>query len=124
MANRADAYVKNVVRDDMMEGEVVTKDIKVSRLLPDGQSDQEIIVAHGNTNTESVHLPGPEVSLVVRGPEGINMTKCPFKVVSDVDLSITYSVSDCQWEVKIQDSPLPPKAPLTVNIELGDVEPD
>lgn len=124
MANRADAYVKNVVRDYMMEGEVVTKDIKVSRLLPNGQSDQEIIVAHGNTNTESVHLPGPEVSLVIHPPEGVIMTKCPFKVISDVDLAITYSVSECLWKVNIQENSLPPTAPLTVNIELGDVEPD
>ncbi|MCP5054865.1 MAG: hypothetical protein GY940_47305 [bacterium] len=124
MANRADVFFKNFVGDDMMEGQVGTKDIKVNRLLPDGQSDQEITVAYGNRSTERIHLPGPEVSLVIRGPEGMNMTKCPFKVLSDVDLSITYSVSGCLWEVKLQDSSLPPTAPLTVNIELGDVEPE
>lgn len=112
MADRADFYVKNAV----------TGDIRINRLLPDGSSDLDIAIANGAE--EIVHLPGPEVSLRISAPEGIDIREHPFKVKSDVDLAVSHSRSGSTWTLKIDANDLPPDAPTTVNVSVGEPEPD
>jgi hypothetical protein len=112
MADRADVYIKNVLVDD----------INVIRKLPDGSSDLEITIATGNE--EMVHLPGPEVSLAINAPEGVDTKDCPFIVKSGVDLAVSCSRTDSNWGMNIVPNELPPEVPLTVNITVGTDAPE
>lgn len=108
MADRADVSVKNVLADE----------INVIRQLPDGSSDVNIVIAGGNE--EQVHLPGPEVSLVIKAPIGMDIKGCPVKVKSDVDLDVSCSRTNASWSIKIVPNELPPDAPTTVNVNIGE----
>lgn len=112
MADRADVYIKNVLTDD----------IHVIRRLPDGSSDLDVTIATGNE--EMVHLPGPEVSLLINAPEGLDTKDCPFKVKSGVDLAVSCSRTDSNWGMNIVPNELPPEVPLTVNITVGTDAPE
>jgi hypothetical protein len=114
MANRADVYVRNGLPDNV--------NINVIRKLPDGNNDLETTIANGNE--EMVHLPGPEVSLVISAPEGTEIKDYPIKVKSDVDLAVSYSRTDSNWAIKIVPNELPPDVPTTVNVNLGEDEPE
>ncbi len=111
MADRADVFVKNVLTDD----------IKVIRNLPDGTSDFEIAVANGIE--EQVHLAGPEISLRVDAPEGLDINTCPFNVKSDVDLAVSCSRTNSNWTMRIVSNELPPDSPTTVNVSVGGIGP-
>ncbi len=112
MADKADVYVKNALADD----------VHVIRKLPDGSSDLDITIANGNE--EMVHLPGLEVSLLINAPEGLDTKDCPFKVKSGVDLAVSCSRTDSNWAIKIVPNELPPDVPTTVNVNLGEDEPE
>ena len=108
MADRADVNVKNVLADD----------INVIRQLPDGSSDVNIVIAGGGE--EQVQLPGPEVSLVIKAPVGMDIKECPVKVKSDVDLTVSHSRTDSSWLIKIVPNDLPLDVPTTVNVNIGE----
>jgi hypothetical protein len=112
MANRADFLIKNVLTDD----------ITVFRKTPDGSIDFDITIANGNE--EMIPIAGPEVSLVINAPEWVDTKDCPIKVKSYVDLEVLYSRTDSNWAIKIIPNDLPPDVPTTVNVTLGDDEPD
>jgi len=116
MADRADVYVRNGLTGS------IQGDIHVTRKLPDGSSDLDITIANGNE--EMIHLPGPEVSLVIDAPEGVDSKDCPFKVKSGVDLAVSCSRTDSNWAIKIVPNELPPDVPTTVNVNLGEDEPE
>jgi len=112
MANRADVYVKNSLADS----------IQLVRKLPNGKGDLEAVVAHGSK--EGVHLPGPEVSLEIKTPKKVDTKECVISVKADVDMTITYSRTDSRWSLKIDPNDLPPTAPTTVNVNIGEDEPE
>lgn len=107
MANRADAYVKNVL----------TGNINVMRKLPDGTIDLEVSVAPGIE--EMVPLPSPEISLVVNAPSGMDIKYCRMNVKSDVDLAVACSRTNSNWAMNIIPNDLPPDIPTTLNVEVG-----
>ncbi len=110
MADRADANVKNCL----------TQDIRMVRRLPDGSTDMEAVIANGNT--ERIHLPDPDVSLVIFGPEGVDTKTCHAKVTADVDLAVAHSRSNSNWTISIVANSLPPDSPSDINIEVGENE--
>ncbi|MCP5104346.1 MAG: hypothetical protein GY950_13240 [bacterium] len=111
MADRADVNVKNVLADD----------INVIRKLPDGSSDINAVIANGNE--EQIHLPGPEVSLQINAPVGMDTNTCPLKVISDVDLAVSHSRTSALWTMRIESNELPPETPTTVNVTVGEIGP-
>jgi hypothetical protein len=108
MADRADFYVRNVLADD----------INVIRKLPDGSIDLETDIASGDE--EMIPLQGTDVSLIINAPEGMDIKDCPVKVKSDVDLDVSCSRTDSNWNVKIVPNDLPPDTPTSVNMTMGD----
>lgn len=116
MANRADVYVRNKLTG------VNQGDIIVTRKLPDGSSDINVTIAY--EAEEMVHLPAPEVSLLINAPQGVDTRACPFKVKSDVDLSVACSRTDSRWAINIVANELDPITPTTVNVDLGENEPE
>ncbi len=108
MANRADAYVKNVFK---------TGNINVIRKLPDGSSDLEVTVEPGTV--EMVHLPSPEVTLFIIAPTAMDIKYCRINMKSDVDLAMSCSRTNSNWAIKIIPNDLPPDAPTTLNVEVG-----
>lgn len=113
MANRADVYVKNVLRENM--------DIHVIRRLEDGTNDLETAIA--TENEEMIHLPTPDVSLVINAPLGADTKDCPIYMKSDVDLSVSCSRTDSNWTIKIVPNNLPPEAPTSVTVDIGEKGP-
>ncbi len=112
MANRADVLVKNMF----------TGGIQVIRKLVDGISDLEMTLEKGNQ--EKIYLPGPEVELVIKAPAALDIKESFTKVKSDVDLTISHSRTHSSWTFKIEPNDLPPDSPATVNITIGDDEPE
>lgn len=107
MADRADAYVKNGLTDN----------INVIRKLPDGSNDFEVTVK--SAAEEMVPLLSPEVSLVINAPTGIDIKGYPVKIKSDVDLAVTCSRTHSNWAIKIIPNDLPPDSPTTLNVEVS-----
>lgn len=107
MANKADAYVRNVLTDN----------INVLRKLPDGTIDLNVSVAPGID--EMINLPSPEVSLIVNAPIGMDIKYCRMNVISDVDLALACSRTDSNWAINIIPNDLPPDIPTTLNVEVG-----
>jgi hypothetical protein len=114
MANRVDVYVRNGLTGSMQG------DVNVIRQLPDGSSDLQATITYNNT--EQIHLPSPDVSLVINAAEGVDIKDYPFHVVSDVDLEIQHSRTDSNWTVRIIPNELPPEVPSTTNVTLGEEE--
>jgi hypothetical protein len=114
MANKADVTVKNTMKDQA--------EIKAFRKLQDGSSDLDTTIAYHKDH--QIHLPTPDESLVISAPDG-KETKDYFVIMkSDVDMEIVYSRSKANWTFKIIPNELPPDTPTTVNVEIGDKEPD
>ncbi|NIM15634.1 MAG: hypothetical protein GTO45_11305 [Candidatus Aminicenantes bacterium] len=112
MADRADLYIHNRSMDD----------INVIRKLPDGSSDLDITIARGNS--EFFHLPGPEVSLNINAPYGVDIRDYSIKVRADVDVMTMSSRTESRWTINIVPNDLPPETPLTVNVSVGEDEPE
>jgi hypothetical protein len=112
MANRADVVVKNVSN----------KGVQVVRKLVEGVSDLEIALEKGTL--ERIHLPGPEVVLIIQAPSDIDTKDSLVKVRSDVDLTVAFSRTHSTWTFKIEPNDLPPDAPASVNVTIGDDEGD
>lgn len=117
MAETANVYVRNKL----------TGDIHTFRKLPDGRSDLDTVVGKriGDTiQKERISLPGPEVSLEINAPKGMETKGCYFKVTSGIDLDVSYSRTHSKWTMKIAANDLEPETPLDVNVEVGEDEPD
>ena len=114
MANKADVNVRNILAENT--------NINVIRKLQDGSSDLDVTIAYNND--DQIHLPTPDVSLLVTAPEGMDTKDCSVHVKSDVDLEILSSRTNSNWIFKIVPNELPPTAPTTVNVEIGDKEPE
>lgn len=109
MIEQADVYVKNTF---------FTEPIQVTRKLPDGGSDLNIMVPKGNE--EKIYLGGLDVSLVIKAPTGMETRYCPVKVRADVDLAVSHSRTDSTWSMKILPNNLDPELPITVNVTIGE----
>ena len=114
MANNADVTVKNVFSDNVT--------VNVKRRLQDGTIDQEVNIAQNEA--EQVHLPSPEVALVITVPGGMDLRDCLLKVKTDVDVENIHSMTDGNWTLKIIPNDLPPEVPTTMNVSVGQDEPD
>ncbi len=114
MANKADVNVKNVFNTNVM--------LHLKRQLQDGSSDLEINVAQGEV--KMVQLPDPNVSMVIQAPEGMDLRDCLIKVKSDVDLDVQHSRTLSYWTLKIIPNDLPPDVPTSVNVVIGQDEPE
>ena len=114
MANKADVNVRNILAENT--------NINVIRKLQDGTSDLDVTIAYNND--DQIHLPTPDVSLLVTPHNGMDIKDCPVNVKSDVVLGILYSRTNSKWILKIVPNELPPTAPPTVNVEIGDKEPE
>jgi hypothetical protein len=117
MAEQADFWVRNVLKEDDVGG-----NINVSRKLPDGTIDLDISIPKGGE--EQVPIQAPEVSLIINPPIGITDTKdCYVLVKSDIDLPVSCSETDSNWIINIVDNDLPPFSPTTVNVDVGEGKP-
>jgi hypothetical protein len=114
MANNADVNVENVFSN------AVT--INVKRVLQNGASDREDNIVQNEA--KQVPLPSPDVKLVIQVPEGMDLRNCVLKVKADVDLETKHSRTDSNWTLKIIPNDLPPDVPTTVNVTVGQDEPD
>lgn len=110
MADQADVYVKNKL----------TNDIHVARKLSNGSIDVEETISNGNT--EQINLGSTDVSLLITPPGGTDIKDCYICVRPDVDLDVKCSRTDSKWTLKILPNSLPPEAPTTVNVTIGEDE--
>jgi hypothetical protein len=117
MAEQADFWVRNVLKEDDVGG-----DINVIRKLPDGTIDLDTSIAKGGE--EQIPIQGPEVSMIINPPLGITDTKdCYVLVNSDIDLEVSCSRTDSNWTINIVPNDLPPCSPTTVNVDVGEGRP-
>jgi len=112
MADQADVFIKNGMRGD----------INVRRKLSTDRYDLDVTFGEGEQ--ESIKLPDTDVSLVIQEPNGKDLKNCKFQVDSDVDLVILYSRSESYWEIKVQPNDLLQDMPTTVNVNIGEDEPE
>jgi len=111
MANRADFFVRNYLEDN----------ITLTRQLPNNTDEMALKVLP--KDQEQIHLPDPEVSLVISAPKGVDTKDCPLLIKSDVDLSVTHSRTTSNWIIRIIPNELPPTVPTTVNVDVGENKP-
>jgi hypothetical protein len=110
MAEQADVYVKNNLADS----------INVIRKLQDGTSDLDIPIANGAV--KKVLLAGPEVWLIIKAPGG--STQGYRVVVRSGIIDLAVSSSTDRWRMRIIPNDLPPEVPTTVNVDVGEDEPE
>ncbi len=117
MAEQADFWVRNVLREGDVGG-----NINVIRKLPDGTIDLDTSIAKGEE--EQIPILDPEVSLIINPPLGIADTKdCYVLVKSDIDLAVSCSRTGSNWTINIANNNLPPFSPTTVNVDVGEGRP-
>ena len=95
----------------------LTDDIKVTRILPDGNSVDTTIA---NKNEEEFPSLVLEESLIINAPSGKDTKEYPVKVRSDIDLAVSHSRTDSNWTIKIVPNSLDPEVPLDANVEVGE----
>lgn len=91
--------------------------IDVSREPPPGGTpDYENTITNGESDT--IFLQGPEVSLVINSPGGVNTQECTITMESKQEMSC--SRYDYRWVLKVipDDNP---ETPANVNVTVGDV---
>jgi len=111
MSDQTEVYIKNLLKEG----------IRVARKLPDGSSDMDSFIVSGNE--EKFFLPGPEVSLVILAPEGIDSNRVSINLKSDVDLLMLYSRTNSNWSIQIVPNDLAPETPMITYITIGENEP-
>jgi len=109
MAEQADVFVKNNLTDTVV----------VQRKLANGTIDLTENVAPG-TVSPRIPLIGLDVFIIINAPAGVDTKTCPFKVRADVDVTVACSRTDSYWKLQIVPNSLPPDAPTTVNVSVGD----
>lgn len=114
MANNAYVNVKNVFSDNVT--------VNVTCRLQDGTIDQDVDILQNET--KQVQLASPEVTLVLKAPEGMDLRDCLLKVKTDVDVETIHSRTDSNWAFKIIPNTIPPDIPTTMNVTVGHDEPD
>lgn len=114
MANNANVNVENVFSDNVT--------INVNRVLQDGSSD--LIETVAQNEARQIQLPSTDVKLMITAPQGMDLCDCHAKVQTDVDLGKTYSRTDGTWTLQIIPNNLPPDVPTTVNVTVGQEDPD
>jgi hypothetical protein len=121
MADKAEAYVGNKFPGD----------INITRQFHDDGSNSDItdlkITIPKSTgkkiHQERIDLPGPEVSLVINAPEGVDTKGYYLNVRADVDLEVKYSRTHSNWTIKILPNELDAEVPTTVNVNVGEEGP-
>jgi len=107
MANQANFHVNNCFRND------ITVSSKISR----GPIDKKLTIKP--KSKYPIFIPGPEVSLRIDAPKGVDAGECYLKLKSQVDLSVKYSKNKAQWVIRLTPNKLADNLPTTVNVEVG-----
>ncbi len=107
MADQADVYIKNNFADA----------VRVFRRLRCGSCDLELTIASGDE--ESIYLVGIDTSLLINAPGGVDIKDSYCRARTDLDLEVSFSRTDSNWEIKLKPNNLPPEVPTMVYITLG-----
>lgn len=114
MAKRAEFYVKNVSKGNNA--------FKVIRYEPDGKPGFEAKISKGKE--ERIPLQSLETGIIINAPKGKDTKYYPIRIKADVAFTMKYSRFQPNWTIKIDANDDPPSVPTTVNVEIGDDEPD
>ncbi len=115
MSDQAYVYVKNKLDN--------TGSISAVRHLPDGsEASEPMVIANGIQR--QITLLGLDEWVVVNAPEGVDPSTCYVAVKSDVDVDISYCWNAPNWTIKIAPNDSPANTPTTMNVTVGDDEPD
>jgi hypothetical protein len=91
--------------------------IDVSRESPPGGTpDYENTITNGESDTIFLH--GPEVSLVINSPGGVNTQEC--SIIVEPEEQMACSQHDYRWVLNIIPVGVP-ETPANVNVTVGDV---
>lgn len=113
MPERADVYVKNALEKG---------DLKVSLKHGNGTPVHGNYIVKGNR--ERVYLGDAEVSMIIDLPGLPGTKEYLFKVLSGVDITMSFSRSKSRWTMKIDPNDLENETPTSVNVEVGEDEPE
>ena len=114
MADQADVLVKN---------QFPAQSVNVRRqLVSDGTTDYETVLS-GDTQ-EQIVLPGPETAMLIQAPNGLDLKDCQIKLDCALDVEVTVSRTNSNWRMRIIPNDIPPEVPTTINVSIGDVEPE
>ena len=114
MINQADVNVKNAFTNDVT--------INLKRLLKDETVDLQDTIPQGEL--KNVNLADTDVRLELTLPEEIDLRDCLLKIKTDVDINTICSRTNHSWTIRIIPNDLPPDTPTTVNVTVGQDEPD
>lgn len=114
MAEQAYVYIKNKL--------TAAGSIHVFHKLPDGSEASNCLI--DNASQERIILIGTEEWIEINAPEGMDSTKCWAAVKSDADASISYSWESPNWTIRIVPNTASPNTPTTMNVTVGDDEPE
>ncbi len=112
MIYSADIYIKNYLCDA----------ITVSREQNGHGVDMTFILDGGDHNR--IPLLGPESSLTINAPEGLDARYCSVKMRSDFDIELKYLGTESKWTVRILPNELPPYVGPLVYIAISEDGPE
>lgn len=99
-----------------------TGSISVIRKLPNGDDASESTI--GNGDQEKITLLGLDEWVVINAPEEMDPATCYVAVKSEVDVNISYCWEAPNWTIKIAPNNSPANTPTTMNVSVGDDEPE
>lgn len=114
MAEQAYVYIKNKL--------TVPGSIYAVHKLPDGSEADNVAIA--NANQERITLLGTEDWVEINAPQNMDLTTCWVSVRSDVDVTVTYSLNSPNWAIKITPNASSTETPTTMNVTVGNNEPE
>ena len=114
MTEQAYVFVKNKLN--------AAGSIRVSHKLPNGSEASNSLI--DNAGQEKITLLGLDEWIEINAPEGMDSTRLWAAAKSDADASITYSWENPNWTVRIIPNTASPNTPTTMNVTVGDDEPE
>lgn len=116
MAEMAEVYVKNTLNQK--------NGIQYTVELPDGARTSNGTIDYGGE--QKITLQGTGVRLVLEAPGAADKKGVPFKVDSEIDLELSYSISETKvttLKTAIAPNVLTQEVPIEVNVTMGDDPP-
>lgn len=113
MANQAEVVVRN---------KFYAGGLEVNRKKADGSTEFNTTIPIGKN--EGIPLLDTTTQLVIQTPAGKDGKECFLRLRSSVDMTVTFSRTNSTWSFQIIPNELPPDIPTTVNVSVGEDEPD
>ena len=117
MAEQANVLVRNKIQNQTEGQDVVT-------VIREYLGNDDFTTQLARNSEEAIVLQDTDVSLVIKAPSGIDSKLFRVNIDASVDVDMKYCREEGNWKFNLPSNSELPEVPTTVNIEIGDSEPD